>query len=76
MRDGFAGKLCIHPDQVELTAAAFTPAPERVQWAAEVRDLFAADPNAGVLSLHGKMVDRPHLMLAERILAAVEEQSL
>jgi citrate lyase subunit beta/citryl-CoA lyase len=70
VRDGFAGKLCIHPDQVEPTAAAFTPSPERVRWAAAVRDLFAASPRAGVLSLHGKMVDRPHLKLAERILAA------
>jgi citrate lyase subunit beta/citryl-CoA lyase len=70
VRDGFAGKLCIHPDQVEPAAAAFTPTPERVQWAAAVRDLFAANPGAGVLSLHGKMVDRPHLKLAQRILAA------
>ena len=70
VRDGFAGKLCIHPDQVEPVAAAFTPAPERVQWAGAVRDLFAANPTAGVLSLEGKMVDRPHLRLAERILAA------
>jgi citrate lyase subunit beta / citryl-CoA lyase len=69
-RDGFAGKLCIHPDQVEPAVAAFTPTSERVQWATAVRDLFAANPGAGVLSLHGKMVDRPHLKLAERILAA------
>jgi citrate lyase subunit beta / citryl-CoA lyase len=70
VRDGFVGKLCIHPDQVAPAAAAFTPPPERVRWAVAVRDLFAANPNAGVLSLDGRMVDRPHLKLAERILAA------
>jgi citrate lyase subunit beta/citryl-CoA lyase len=70
VRDGFVGKLCIHPDQVAPAAAAFTPPPERVRWAMAVRDLFAANPNAGVLTLDGRMVDRPHLKLAERILAA------
>jgi citrate lyase subunit beta / citryl-CoA lyase len=70
VRDGFVGKLCIHPDQVAPAAAAFTPPPERVRWALAVRDLFAANPNAGVMSLDGRMVDRPHLKLAERILAA------
>jgi citrate lyase subunit beta / citryl-CoA lyase len=70
VRDGFVGKLCIHPDQVAPAAAAFTPPPERVRWAVAVRDLFAANPDAGVLTLDGKMVDRPHLKLAERILAA------
>jgi citrate lyase subunit beta / citryl-CoA lyase len=70
VRDGFVGKLCIHPDQVAPAAAAFTPPPERVRWAVAVRDLFAVNPDAGVLTLDGKMVDRPHLKLAERILAA------
>lgn len=66
--DGFAGKLCIHPGQVDAVAAAFTPAPGRVAWARQVQALFAADPEAGVLTLDGKMLDRPHLKLAERIL--------
>jgi citrate lyase subunit beta/citryl-CoA lyase len=70
VRDGFVGKLCIHPDQVAPAAAAFTSPPERVRWAVAVRDLFAANLDAGVLTLDGKMVDRPHLKLAERILAA------
>jgi citrate lyase subunit beta/citryl-CoA lyase len=68
--DGFAGKLCIHPGQIEAVNAAFTPAPERVAWARRVRDGFAANPTEGVFSLDGKMIDRPHLKLAERILAA------
>jgi citrate lyase subunit beta/citryl-CoA lyase len=68
--DGFSGKLCIHPDQIAAVNAAFTPAPARVQWAVRVRDAFAANLDAGVFSLDGKMIDRPHLKLAVRILAA------
>jgi citrate lyase subunit beta/citryl-CoA lyase len=69
--DGFSGKLCIHPDQIAAVNAAFTPDPARVAWAERVRDAFAADPDAGVFSMDGKMIDRPHLKLAVRILAAV-----
>ena len=68
--DGFAGKLCIHPDQIDAVNAAFTPAPSRLAWARAVKDGFAANPGAGVFTLDGKMIDRPHLRLAERILAA------
>jgi citrate lyase subunit beta/citryl-CoA lyase len=68
--DGFAGKLCIHPGQIEAVNAAFTPSAERLAWARRVRDGFAANPGAGVFALDGKMIDRPHLKLAERILAA------
>jgi citrate lyase subunit beta/citryl-CoA lyase len=68
--DGFAGKLCIHPAQIAPVNAAFTPAPERVRWARAVHAAFAANPDAGVFALDGKMIDRPHLRLAERILAA------
>ena len=70
-RDGFAGKLCIHPDQVAPVNAAFTPSAERVAWARAVQAGFAARPGAGVFALDGKMIDRPHLKLAERILAAI-----
>ncbi len=70
-RDGFAGKLCIHPDQLAPVAEAFSPAPDQVRWAHAVRDGFAANTGAGVFLLDGKMIDRPHLKLAERILAAL-----
>jgi citrate lyase subunit beta/citryl-CoA lyase len=77
VRDGFVGKLCIHPAQLAPVMGGFTPSAERVRWAAAVRDLFAGNPGAGVMSLDGKMVDRPHLRLAERILAAAgPEQDL
>ena len=69
--DGFAGKVAIHPEQVGPINAAFTPDPAKVAWAVKVRDGFAANPQAGVFALDGKMIDRPHLRLAERILASV-----
>ncbi len=68
--DGFAGKLCIHPSQIDIVNAAFTPDQARIAWAQAVSDGFAANPGAGVFTLDGKMIDRPHLRLAGRILAA------
>ena len=68
--DGFVGKLCIHPAQIALAHAAFTPAADRVAWAERVVAAFAADPGAGVLALDGAMIDQPHLKLARRILAS------
>lgn len=68
--DGFAGKLCIHPDQIAPVNAAFTPPPNRVAWAERVVAGFAANPGAGVFAMDGKMIDQPHFKLARRILAA------
>jgi len=68
--DGFSGKLCIHPDQIGPVNAAFTPAADRLAWAQAVVAGFAANPGSGVFTLDGKMIDRPHLRLAERILAS------
>jgi citrate lyase subunit beta/citryl-CoA lyase len=67
--DGFSGKLCIHPAQIDAVHAAFTPSAERIAWARAVLAGFTANPGAGVFTLGGKMIDRPHLRLAERILA-------
>ncbi|MBC9177042.1 HpcH/HpaI aldolase/citrate lyase family protein [Pseudoroseomonas ludipueritiae] len=69
-RDGFAGKLCIHPDQIGPVAAAFTPDAARLDWAAKVVAAFTAQPEAGVISLEGQMVEGLHLRLARRILDA------
>jgi citrate lyase subunit beta/citryl-CoA lyase len=68
-RDGFAGKLAIHPAQIEPINAAFSPQPAEVERARQVIAAFAAKPDAGVLSLDGEMLDRPHLVKAERIVA-------
>jgi len=67
-RDGFVGKLAIHPDQVGPINAAFSPQPQEVARARAVIAAFAAAPAAGVLSLDGQMLDRPHLLWAQRIL--------
>lgn len=69
-RDGFSGKMAIHPSQVPIINRAFTPSDEAVGWARRVVALFEeAGADAGVLSLDGAMIDRPHLRQAERILA-------
>ncbi|WP_158747385.1 CoA ester lyase [Acidisphaera sp. L21] len=70
-RDGFVGKLCIHPGQIAPANAAFTPSEERVVWARRVEAAFAASPDSGVLTLDGAMIDQPHLKLARRILASI-----
>ena len=67
-REGFTGKLAIHPAQVPVINAAFTPSKDDVAHAEQVVAAFEAQPNAGVLSVGGKMVDRPHLVQARRVL--------
>lgn len=69
-RDGFTGKLAIHPDQIDAINTAFVPTQAEVDRARRVIAAFAATPGAGVVSLDGQMVDRPHLIQAQRILAA------
>jgi citrate lyase subunit beta/citryl-CoA lyase len=67
-REGFTGKLAIHPAQVPAINAAFTPSADDVRHAEEIIAAFEAQPDAGVLSVDGKMVDRPHLLQAKRVL--------
>lgn len=67
-REGFTGKLAIHPGQVAVINAAFTPSPAEVSHAEAIVAAFEAQPGAGVLSVGGKMVDRPHLIQAQRVL--------
>ena len=66
--DGFSGMLAIHPGQVPVINAAFTPTEEELAGARAIVAAFAADPGAGVVSLDGKMLDQPHLVLARRML--------
>lgn len=70
--DGFSGKFCIHPDQIDPVRRAFAPGPERIAWARAVRDAFAASPEAGVLTLDGRMIEAMHLRLAHKILAQAD----
>ena len=67
-REGFTGKLAIHPAQVGVINAAFTPSSSDVAHAQAIVEAFEAEPDAGVLSVDGRMVDRPHLVQARRVL--------
>ena len=68
-RDGFCGKMAIHPAQVAIINEVFTPSAEAIAKAQSVVDGFAASPGAGVIAIGGVMFDRPHLARAERLLA-------
>ncbi|KQN19570.1 citrate lyase [Sphingomonas sp. Leaf33] len=67
-RDGFTGMMAIHPAQVPVINAAFTPTPEAIARAQAIVDAFAANPAAGALSVDGRMVDAPHLRQARALL--------
>lgn len=67
-RDGFSGMLAIHPAQVEIINHAFTPTPQEIERAEKILALFDANPGAGTLGLDGEMIDRPHLLQAQRLL--------
>ncbi|MGY6552524.1 MAG: HpcH/HpaI aldolase/citrate lyase family protein [Erythrobacter sp.] len=66
---GFAGMLAIHPAQVAPINAAFTPSAEELAHARAIVQAFADNPGAGTVGLNGAMLDRPHLVLAQRLLA-------
>ncbi len=68
-RMGYGGKIAIHPDQVAIIHEVFTPSASEIDWAKRVVATFESNPNAGVLTMDGKMLDKPHLVLARRLLA-------
>jgi Citrate lyase beta subunit len=70
-RDGFAGRLAIHPAQVAVINEVFTPSPEQIAQAKTVVAAFAARPGAGAVGIDGKMYDRPHLLRAQALLARI-----
>jgi citrate lyase subunit beta/citryl-CoA lyase len=67
-RSGFAAKMAIHPAQLATINEAFSVSAAERDWAERVVAAFAANPNAGTLALDGKMIDKPHLTLARRLL--------
>lgn len=67
-RDGFGGMLAIHPAQIDVINQAFTPTTQEVERAEKILALFKANPGAGTLGLDGEMIDRPHLLQAQRLL--------
>ena len=75
-RDGFTGKMAIHPAQVAVINTVFTPTPEQIAKARAVIAAFAAAPGAGVVGIDGVMYDRPHLARAEQLLARARAAGL
>jgi citrate lyase subunit beta / citryl-CoA lyase len=65
---GFTAKMAIHPAQIAVINRIFSASEEELAWARRVVALFADNPEAGTLALDGKMIDRPHLILARRLL--------
>jgi len=73
-RDGFSGMLAIHPAQVDVINGAFEPTAEELERAARIIRLFDETPGAGTVGLDGKMIDRPHLVQARRLLQKVDNK--
>jgi citrate lyase subunit beta / citryl-CoA lyase len=73
-RSGFVAKMAIHPAQLSAINSAFSATSEDLAWARKVVAVFAESPDAGTVALDGKMVDRPHLTLARRLLGLAPER--
>lgn len=69
-RDGFTGRIAIHPDQVAVINRCYAPSADEIAEAQKIVDAFAAQPDAGTLGIDGKMVDIPHLKAAQKTLAS------
>jgi citrate lyase subunit beta/citryl-CoA lyase len=67
-RDGFSAKALIHPKHVDIVNAAFEPTAAERDWAEKIVTAFASNPDLGTLRLDGKMIDKPHLRAARKIL--------
>ena len=70
-RDGFVGRLAIHPDQVAIINRAYAPSEAEIEHARKIVAAFEASPEAGTLGVDGKMVDIPHLKAARKTLASI-----
>ncbi|HEX3710813.1 MAG TPA: CoA ester lyase [Pseudolabrys sp.] len=71
-RDGFAGRLAIHPAQVPVINEVFTASAAQIERAKTIVAAFAAKPGAGTVGIDGKMYDRPHLKRAQELLASLK----
>jgi len=69
-RAGFTGKMAIHPDQVDLINSGYMPDDAEIAHARAVIDAFAKSPGVGTVQLDGNMLDKPHLVQAQRVLSS------
>jgi citrate lyase subunit beta/citryl-CoA lyase len=67
-RDGFQAKMAIHPSHIPVINEAFGASASELTWARQIVEAFDADPRAGALKIEGRMIDRPHLALARKLL--------
>jgi citrate lyase subunit beta/citryl-CoA lyase len=72
-RDGFTGRIAIHPDQVAIINECFTPSETDVALARKIVAAFEDEPDRGAVGIDGKMYDIPHLKAARKTLAAAGE---
>ena len=70
-RDGFLGRMAIHPDQVATIDRCYAPSEAEIAHARRIVEAFAANPNTGTIGVDGKMVDIPHLKAAQKTLASI-----
>jgi citrate lyase subunit beta/citryl-CoA lyase len=70
-RDGFTGRVAIHPDQVAVINRCYAPSDAEVAEARKIVAAFEASPGAGTLGIDGKMYDIPHLKAARKTLASL-----
>lgn len=66
---GFGAKMCIHPMQVQAVRLALTPSPDDAVWARRVMEAWTEGQGGGAIQLDGKMVDKPVVLKAQRILS-------
>lgn len=71
-RRGFRGRIAIHPDQVQTINTAYGPSEAEIAHARRIVEAFAAQPEAGTLSIDGVMVDKPHLTQALATLSTLD----
>jgi len=71
-RRGFSGRIAIHPDQVDVINVAYSPGEDDLAHARSVVEAFAVAPDGGTVGIDGRMYDRPHLVQAQRTLAAAQ----
>jgi citrate lyase subunit beta/citryl-CoA lyase len=72
-RDGFTGRIAIHPDQVATINECFTPSEADIAFARKIVAAFEAEPDRGAVGINGQMYDIPHLKAARKTLAAAGE---
>jgi citrate lyase subunit beta/citryl-CoA lyase len=70
-RDGFSGRIAIHPDQIATINRCYAPSEAEIAQARRIVEAFEANPGVGTLGIDGKMYDVPHLKAARKTLASI-----